>query len=227
MKVYRDAIDVAQVAGRRPERSRPPPAERLRARAARSRARSTRRPASATTCGYGLELVEQGLEAPALAAFERAAKGDPSAFTLYSLGHALHEERPDREGAARPSSARSSCKPDFAEASNGLGALLAQGGDLPGAIARFRTALDDDARLSGRPQQPRLRAPAVGPATARPTTLYQKALALQPDFPEAFNNLGIYFARQGDMAQAEAYFRQAVAARPGLRRGRRTTWRSC
>jgi Flp pilus assembly protein TadD len=33
-------------------------------------------------------------------------------------------------------------KPDFAEASNGLGALLGQSGNLPGAIARFQTALD-------------------------------------------------------------------------------------
>src|SRR5262249_37660327 len=43
--------------------------------------------------------------------------------------------------------------------------------------------------------------------------LFQKALAAQPDFPEALNNLGIFFGRQGDLARAQTYFQQAVDKR--------------
>jgi Flp pilus assembly protein TadD len=35
--------------------------------------------------------------------------------------------------------------------------------------------------------------------------LYEKALALQPDFPEVLNNLGLLFGRAGDMDRAERY----------------------
>ena len=44
--------------------------------------------------------------------------------------------------------------------------------------------------------------------------LYEKALALQPDFPEALNNLGLLFGRAGDMDRAERYFRDALGRRP-------------
>jgi len=45
--------------------------------------------------------------------------------------------------------------------------------------------------------------------------LYEKALALQPDFPEALNNLGLLLGRAGDLAGAERYFREALARRDG------------
>ena len=35
----------------------------------------------------------------------------------------------------------------------------------------------------------------------------------QPDFPEALNNLGIFFGRQGDLDRAQTYFQQAVDKR--------------
>jgi Tfp pilus assembly protein PilF len=103
-------------------------------------------------------------------------------------------------------------QPGLAEASNDLGTLLAQQGDLPAAIGRFEAALRaapdyPDALnnlgyallLSGRESESR--------------ALYEKALALQPDFPEALNNLGLLYGRAGDLARAESRFRDALGRR--------------
>jgi Tfp pilus assembly protein PilF/peroxiredoxin len=188
------------------------PAERL-ARAVPFPGTFYSRPGRRNDLQHGLELVEQGFDDQAVFAFERAARGEPSAFTLYSLGTLyMKGGQPERARAAFERALQ--LKSDFAEASNGLGALLAQGGNVPAAIGRFRAALDatpdyPDALnnlgyallQTGREQEAH--------------ELYLKALTLQPDFPEAFNNLGIYFARQGEMARAESYFRQAVDKRPG------------
>jgi Tfp pilus assembly protein PilF/peroxiredoxin len=162
---------------------------------------------------YGLELSEQGYDAPALAAFERVAKVDPSAITFYNLGTLYMK-------SGRPSEAQAAferalaANPEYADAHNTLGALIAQRGDFPNAIAHFRRALaakpdyaDAMNNLgfvlfqNGQPQE------AV--------ELYKHALQLQPDFPEALNNLGIFFGQQRDLAQAETYFKQAVDRRPG------------
>jgi Flp pilus assembly protein TadD len=160
---------------------------------------------------YGRELLDQGLEAAAVVAFERAAQANPSASTLYRLGTLLSKSgEPARARAALERAL--ALKPDFAEASNDLGTLLAQDGQLEPAIALFRRALASapdypDALnnlayallLSGHEQEAR--------------GLYEKAIALQPDFPEALNNLGLLLGRGGDMPAAERHFRQALAQR--------------
>src|SRR5262249_1074396 len=61
------------------------PAERLR-RAFPFPRRLYSKAGQRNSLQLGLELVEQGIEGPAVAAFERAASGTPNAFTLYSLG---------------------------------------------------------------------------------------------------------------------------------------------
>jgi tetratricopeptide (TPR) repeat protein len=161
---------------------------------------------------YGRELLDQGLEGPAITAFERAAAANPGASTLYRLGTLL--ARAGEVPRARAAYERAlTLQPDLAEANNDLGALLAQSGDLQGAIGRFRAALSStpdypDALnnlgyallLSGNEQEAR--------------SLYEKALALQPDFPEALNNLGLLLGRAGDMDRAERYFREALTRRP-------------
>ena len=161
---------------------------------------------------YGRELLDQGLEAAAVIAFERAAQANPGASTLYRLGTLL--AKTGETARARAAYERAlALQPDLAEANNDLGALLAQGGDLNGAIDHFRAALAatpdyPDALnnlgyallLTGRDQEAR--------------TLYEKALVLQPDFPEALNNLGLLLGRAGDMDRAERYFREALSRRP-------------
>ena len=160
---------------------------------------------------YGRELLDQGLEAAAVIAFERAAQANPGASTLYRLGTLL--AKTGETAKARTAYERAlALQPDLAEANNDLGALLAQSGDLNGAIDRFRAALAatpdyPDALnnlgyallLTGRDQEAR--------------ALYEKALVLQPDFPEALNNLGLLLGRAGDMDRAERYFREALNRR--------------
>lgn len=161
---------------------------------------------------YGRELLEAGLDVPAIEALQRAAAANPSAPTLYRLGTLL--ERTGKAVEARAAFERAlSLDPSLAEAHNDLGALLALQGDIDGAITRFRQALAatpeyPDALnnlgyallLSGRPDE------------ARP--LYEKALDLQPDFPDALNNLGLLLARGGDLEGAERHFRAALRHQP-------------
>lgn len=160
---------------------------------------------------YGRELLDQGLEAAAIVAFERAAQASPSASTLYRLGTLLAKSG-DAARARHAFERALALQPDLAEASNDLGALLAQGGEIDAAMTRFRAALAaapeyPDALnnlgyallLTGRDEEAR--------------GFYEKALALQPDFPEALNNLGLLFGRAGELERAERYFREALARR--------------
>ena len=160
---------------------------------------------------YGSELLDNGLEPAAVVAFERAARANPGASTLYRLGTLLARSGDTAKARAAFEQALV-LKPDLAEAHNDLGALLAQSGDLDAAIREFRTALGHDGEypdalnnlgyallLTGRDQEAR--------------ALYEKALTLQPDFPEALNNLGLLAGRAGDLAEAERRFRDALARR--------------
>ncbi|PYQ13662.1 MAG: hypothetical protein DMF80_14265 [Acidobacteria bacterium] len=209
VKVYRDRVDVAEILRDVP-RIEASPAERL-ARALPFGGTFHSSPGVRNYLPYGRELLDQGLEAPALVAFERAAYGNPSASTLYRLGTLLVKSGQTAKAKAAFERALA-MQPDLSEASNDLGALLAQGGDLPAAIVKFRAALATtpdypDALnnlgyallLTGRVQEAR--------------ELYEKALKLQPDFPEALNNLGLIFGKEGELERAERYFREALAKR--------------
>jgi tetratricopeptide (TPR) repeat protein len=209
VKAYRDRVDVAEILRDVP-RIEAPAAERLSR--ALPFAGTFQSPLGARNyLPYGRELLDQGLDAAAVVAFERAAQGSPTASTLYRLGTLLVKS--GQMTKARSAFERAlAMQPDLSEASNDLGTLLAQGGDLPAAIEKFRAALATtpdypDALnnlgyallLTGRPQDAR--------------ELYEKALKLQPDFPEALNNLGLIHGREGEMDRAEHYFREALARR--------------
>jgi Tfp pilus assembly protein PilF len=169
-------------------------------------------PADRSYFQYGLELSEQGYDAPALAAFERVVKSDPSAIAFYNLG--TLDLRLGRQPAAKTAFERAlAASPDYAAAHTSLGALLAQEGDAPGAITHFRRALatkPDDADAMNNLGYVLFQ---IG-QRSEALTLYQRALQIRPDFPEALNNLGIFYGQQRDLAQAETYFKQAVAHRP-------------
>ncbi|PYR76380.1 MAG: hypothetical protein DMF86_12395 [Acidobacteria bacterium] len=210
VKVYRDRVDVAEIV-KDAAAIDAPPDERLARAVPFAGAFYSGLPLR-NYLPYGRELLDQGLDAAAVVAFERAAQANPGASTLYRLGALL--VRTGRTAPARSAFERAlALQPDLAEASNDLGTLLAQGGDLEGAIARFRAALASipeypDALnnlgyallLTGHDDEAR--------------GLYEKALALQPDFPEALNNLGLLYGRSGDMVRAERYFRDALGRRP-------------
>ncbi len=214
VKAYRDRLDVALILRDVPQ-IEAPAAERL--------ARAVPFPGTLYVpfglrnyLPYGRELLDQGLEAAAVVAFERAAQASPSASTLYRLGTLLVKS--GQAGRARDAFERAlAMEPNLAEAHNDLGALLAQQGDVPAAIERFRTALAEtpdypDALnnlgyallLTGREAEAR--------------QLYEKALSLQPDFPEALNNLGLLFGRAGDLRPGGALLPGRPRATGGLRR---------
>ena len=209
VKAYRDSVDVARILADAAAIAASP-AERL-TRAVPFPGTFYSPLPSRNYLPYGRELLDQGLDAAAVVAFERAAQANPSASTLYRLGTLLAKS--GEAGRARAAFERALVmQPDLAEASNDLGALLAQGGDLEAAIGRFRAALASTPEypdalnnlgyallLSGRDEEAR--------------ALYEKALALQPDFPEALNNLGLLFGRSGDLDRAERYFRDALGRR--------------
>ena len=160
---------------------------------------------------FGRELLDQGLEAAAVVAFDRAAQANPSGATLYRLGTLL--AKTGETERARASFDRAlALQPDLAEANNDLGALLAQAGDLQAAIERFRAA------IASTPEYPDALnnlgyALLLTGNDAEARALYEKALALQPDFPEALNNFGLLLGRAGEMDRAERLFRDALARR--------------
>ena len=223
VKAYRDRVDVAEIV--KDARTIDAAPEQRLARALPFQGTFYSGLPRRNYLPYGRELLDQGLEAAAVTAFERAAQANPGASTLYRLGTLL--ARTGEKARARAAFERAlALQPDLAEANNDLGALLAQGGDVDGAIARFRAALAStpdypDALnnlgyallLTGHDDEAR--------------GLYEKALALQPDFPEALNNLGLLMGRAGDMDRAEQYFRDALEPPRRLRQKPRTIWRSC
>jgi len=209
VRVYRDGVNVAQIV-KDASAIDATPAERL-ARALPFRGTFYAGLPLRNYLPYGRELLDEGLDAAAVVAFERAAQANPGASTLYRLGTLL--TRTGEKARARSAFERAlALQPDLAEANNDLGALLAQEGDLEAAIGRFRAA------LASMPDYPDALnnlgyALLLTGHAADARALYEKALALQPDFPEALNNLGLLFGRAGDMDRAEKYFRDAVSRR--------------
>jgi Flp pilus assembly protein TadD len=209
VKVYRDRLDVGQVV--KDAAAIGASAEQRLARALPFQGTFYAGLPQRNYLPYGRELLDQGLEAAAVIAFERAAEANPGASTLYRLGTLL--AKTGETAKARAAYERAlALQPDLAEANNDLGALLAQGGDLNGAIDHFRAA------LASTPDYPDAinnlgYALLLTGHDGEARTLYEKALVLQPDFPEALNNLGLLVGRAGDMDRAERYFREALSRR--------------
>jgi tetratricopeptide (TPR) repeat protein len=209
VRVYREPIVAARILEDIP-RIAAAPSERL-ARAVPFAGTFYASPGERNEFQYGLELSEQGFDAPAVAVFERVAKLDPTAITLYNLG-TLYLKRGNPLGARAAFERALEMQPEYAEASNTLGALLAQSGAVPAAIEKFRAALQTRPDFPDALNNLGFALFQTGQA-AQAFELYQKALALQPGFPEALNNLGIFFGRQGDLDRARSYFQQAVEKR--------------
>ena len=93
----------------------------------------------ATTFPTGGSCSIRGSRPPRSSAFERAAQANPNASTLYRLGTLADEERGD-DGRARRFERALAMQPDLAEASNDLGTLLAQQGQLAAGNRAFRSA---------------------------------------------------------------------------------------
>ena len=153
------------------------PADRL-ARAAPFPGVFTSQPGRRNEFQYGLELSEQGFDAPALVVFERVAQGDPSAIAFSNLGTLYMK-------GGRPSEAKAAFEralaldPKFADAHNTLGALLAQSGDLPGCGQALPIGPRREGAVSGCDEQSRIRPLPDGAATRslRPVSTRARAAA--------------------------------------------------
>jgi len=210
VKVYRDRIAIDEIVADVP-RIAAEPAARL-ARALPFEGTFYAATGERNFFQYSLDLAEQGYEAAAVSAFERAAELDPSAITLYNLGTLY--TKAGRTPQARQAFERAlKVDPSHFESSNSLGALLAQGGDVPGAIERFRAALKAKPDFPDALNNLGYALFQTGQAD-QAFELYKKALAYRPEFAEAFNNLGIYYGQGGDLDRAESQFREAVKVRP-------------
>jgi Tfp pilus assembly protein PilF/peroxiredoxin len=211
VRIYRDRLDVPLILQDAPK-IEAPPAERF-ARAVPFEGILYFAPAHRDYVPYGRDLLDQGLEAQAVVAFEQAAQGKPSASILYRLASLLAKTGQTAKARAAYEQALV-LQPDLSEASNDLGTLLAESGDLPAAIERFRAA------LAATPDYPDALnnlgyALLLTGQGEEAQELYEKALKLQPDFPEALNNLGLILGRQGELDRAEPYFRKALQVRAG------------
>ena len=162
---------------------------------------------------YGLELSEQGFDVPALGAFERVAKSDPTAITFFNLG-TLYMKAGRSTQAETAFERALKLQPEHYESANSLGALLAQKGEIPAAIERFRAALQIKPDFADALNNLGFALFQTGQAD-QAFELYKKALSYRPDFAEAFNNLGIYYGQGGDLERAGTAFRKAVEIRPG------------
>ena len=161
---------------------------------------------------YGRELMDQGLEAAAVVAFERASQANPSASTLYRLGTLLAKCGEAGRARAAYERALTPAAPISPRRTTTSGRSWRKA-----AISRARS------RASGvrsrRPPTIRTRSTtwatrcSSAAASPRPAASTSARIALQPDFPEALNNLGLLFGRAGDLAAAERYFRDALARR--------------
>ena len=145
--------------------------------------------------------------------------GQPERVTLYRLGTLLAKSGETGAGAG---GLRARARPATGSRRGQQQPRRAAG---PGRRPRRRDrALPGrargHARLPRRAQQPGLCAARDGPER-RGRKLYERALALQPDFPEALNNIGLLLGRAGDLEGAERYFREALAKRRHLRGGGR------
>ena len=131
---------------------------------------------------YGRELLDQGLEAAAVVAFERAAQATRT--PPRSTGWARCSRRAARPAArAPPSSGRSRSSPISPRPTT----ISARCSRRPAtSTARSRgSAPRSRRRPTIRTRSTTWATPCSSPARAEARGLYEKALALQPDFPEA------------------------------------------
>lgn len=104
--------------------------------------------------------------------------------------------------------------PDDADCRRGLGILCAQQGDFADGEVWLRKALDSDpsdARIWNDLGEILRRADRLDAAR----DAFQQALALNAEFPEALNNLGVASTLLGDYLGAADAFAQAIRLEPG------------
>jgi predicted TPR repeat methyltransferase len=145
---------------------------------------------------------------------QRAADADPADADCWNhLGIAYARDR--RTAAALEAYRRAvSLRPDFAAAHVNVGSALRDAARWDDAVRAYATAVRIDPNLA-------VAHHALGTAlreSGRPNDAiasYRRALQLDPaSAAEVHNDMGLTFARAGDVPSAEAHLRQAIALKP-------------
>ncbi len=174
----------------------------------------------------GVVLAEVGLFDDAIVCLERAARLRPASAELAGNLQRTKAAREEKQGsiavaAGRMSEAEGAFRralelfPDYAEAHNGLGAILEKQGQLA-AAARI---------VSGRSRlKPELAAARYNLGaileqqgqSLEAVRCYERALELMPELALAHNNLGVLWEKQGLLEEAAACCRRATELAPDL-----------
>jgi predicted O-linked N-acetylglucosamine transferase (SPINDLY family) len=104
-------------------------------------------------------------------------------------------------------------RPDFAEAHSNLGNALKGRGDLEGAIACYRRAVELRPGFAEAHYNLGLALSELGRAEEA-IACYRRAVELRPDYAAARNNLGNALKGRGDLEEAVACYRRAVELKP-------------
>jgi protein O-GlcNAc transferase len=170
----------------------------------------------------GVLLAQQNRFAEAGASFEQAVRFEPdNAEAHYNWGLALHA-RGQRQAAMQRFHQALMFKPDYPETLNDLGNSQAEEGMLADAVLSYQQAL----RLRPQFAKAHFNLGAVLHKLNRPEEAiehWRNALQIQPVFPETRDNLahaflvkGLALQGQGDLSDAERFFREALRINPVL-----------
>jgi tetratricopeptide (TPR) repeat protein len=105
-------------------------------------------------------------------------------------------------------------RPDLAGAALSLGKAYVTAGRHAEAIGVLKAALRNNPRLAEAHYALGMAHGALGQAEA--VDDYRAAVALVPQYADAYNNLGIEYRKQGRLAEAISAYRSAIATRPGF-----------
>ena len=164
----------------------------------------------------GSVLMEDGKRDESIAQLKEAVRLRPrSAEAQNALGEAYNAFE-DPKAARAPFEKAIAINPKFATARMNLGSVLIQTGDLAEAAAQLdqAIALIGDKQDAAYARYLRAKVYTERGETEKTTAALKKAVELQPDFAEAWSDLGDAYKKVQDDAHALTAFERAVKIRP-------------
>jgi tetratricopeptide (TPR) repeat protein len=163
----------------------------------------------------GEALRDLGRQQQALEQFREAAAMDPSFDSIYALGNAYLWVG-DKADGMRTFAGITQKFGDTAVLHMSLGRGYAEAAYIPEAIAEFKKALSEDSRLRGVHYSLGASYLSVGGPTAddEAEPEFRAELALNPDDPFSYPQLGRIALDRGRYPEAEKCLRRAVALNP-------------
>jgi tetratricopeptide (TPR) repeat protein len=161
-------------------------------------------------------VVAAGVSIGGLAACSSASKPapPPNASTLIGAGTALYKQG-NYDAAAQLFNQALAVDPTNATAHYDLGTAYQAENQIDDARAQYQQAIARDPTMVSAMYNEAILDASRDPATA--LFLYRKVVAIKPDSPTAYLNLGVLEHQQGLKSQAGNEFRKAISLQPSLR----------